>query len=99
MSESPFSPSNHCFRINKTDRSHSLNFSSSSASSPVAKKFTATTNTIPKPGLFIPGRDSIKHTVKTGTSLVGEKFSFNNERSLTQIEPNLVIQTDASKSG
>ena len=60
MSESPFSPSNHCFRINKTDRSHALNFSSSSASSPVAKTFTARTNTIPKPGLFIPGRDSIK---------------------------------------
>ena len=35
----------------------------SSASSSTAKVFTATTNTITKSGLFIPGRDSIKQYV------------------------------------
>ena len=49
-----------------------LNCPSSSASSSAPKVFKTTTNTITKPGLFIPGRD-IKQLVKTGTSLVGEK--------------------------
>ena len=73
MSESPFSPTNHCFGINKIDKSDVLNCPSSSASSSTTKVFTAT-NTITKPGLFTPGRDSIKQSVKTGTSLVGEKI-------------------------
>ena len=50
-----------------------LNCPSSSASSSAPKVFKTTTNTITKPGLFIPGRDIIKQLVKTGTSLVGEK--------------------------
>ena len=74
MSESPFSPSNHCFGIKKIDRFDVLNFPSSSACSSRAKVFTTTTNTITKPSLFIPGRDSIKQSVKTGISLVGGKF-------------------------
>ena len=74
MPESPSSPSNHCFGINKIDRSDVLNCSSSSAWSSTAKVFTTTTNTIPKPSLFIPCSDSIKQSVKTGTSLVGGKF-------------------------
>ena len=49
-----------------------LNCPSSSASSSAPTVFKTTTNTITKPGLFIPGRD-IKQLVKTGTSLVGEK--------------------------
>ena len=43
-------------------------------SSTTANVFATTTNTITKPGLFIPGRDSIKQPVKTRTSLVGGKF-------------------------
>ena len=74
MSESPFLPTNHCFGINKIDRSDVLNCLSSSASFSIAKVFTTTTNKITKPGLFIPGRDSIKQSVKTGTSFVGGKF-------------------------
>ena len=50
-----------------------LNCPSSSASSSTPKVFKTTTNTITKPGLFIPGRDIIKQLVKTGTSLMGEK--------------------------
>ena len=74
MPESPFSPSNQCFGINKIDRSNVFNCPSSSASLSTAKVFTATTNIITKPSLFIPGRDSIKQSVKTRTSLVGGKF-------------------------
>ena len=74
MSESPSSLSNHCFGINKINRSDILNYPNSSASLSTAKVFKTTTNTIPKPGLFIPGRGNIKQSVKTGTSLVGGKF-------------------------
>ena len=74
MSESPFSHSNHCFGIKKIDSSDGLNCPGSSASSSTAKVFATTTNTITKPGLFIPDRDSIKQFVKTGTSLVSGKF-------------------------
>ena len=74
MSESPFSPSNHCFGINKIDRSDVLNCQSSSASSSAAKVFATTANTLNNFNQFIPGRDSIKQSVKTGTSLVGGKF-------------------------
>ena len=74
MPESPFSPSNQCFGINKIDRSNVFNCPSSSASLSTAKVFTATTNIITKPSLSIPGRDSIKQSVKTRTSLVGGKF-------------------------
>ena len=73
MPESSFSPSNHCFGINKIDRSDVLNGLNSSACSSTAKLFTTKTNTITKPSLFIPGRDSVKQSVKTGTSLVGGK--------------------------
>ena len=38
-----------------------------------AKIFTATTNKITKPGPFIPGRNSIKPSIKTGSPLVGGK--------------------------
>ena len=48
--------------------------STAPACSSTTKVFTTTTNTITKPRLFIPGRDSIKKSVKTGTSLVGGKF-------------------------
>ena len=74
MSEFPFSPSNHRFGINKINRSDVLNCPRSSARSSTAKVFITTTNTITKPGLFIPGRESIKQSVKTETSLVGGKF-------------------------
>ena len=51
-----------------------INCPSRSVSSSTAKVFTTTTNKITKPSLFIPGRDSIKQSVKTGSSLVGGKF-------------------------
>ena len=51
-----------------------LNCPSSSTRSSTAKVFTTTTNTITKSGLFIPDRDGIKKSVKTGTFLVGGKF-------------------------
>ena len=73
MSESPFLPANHCFGINKIERSV-LNCPSSSGSSSTAKIFTTTPNAITKPGLPIPGRDSIKQSVKTGISLEDGKF-------------------------
>ena len=69
MPESPFSLSNQCFGINKIDRSDVLNCPSNSACLFKAKVFTTTTTTITKPSLFIPGRDSIKKSVKTGTFL------------------------------
>ena len=93
MSESPFSSSNHCFGINKTDRSDVLDYASSSASLPTAKLFT-TTNTITKLGLLIPGRDVLNSLSKQELLWWVKKFS--NGRSLRQKEPNLVIQTDAS---
>ena len=74
MSESPFLPANHCFGINKIERSDVLNCPSSSASSSTAKIFTIAPNAITKPGLPIPGRDSIKQSVKTGISLEDRKF-------------------------
>ena len=74
MSESFFSPSNHGFEINKNDRSGVLNEPGNSASSSTAKLFATTTNKITKPGLFIPGRDNIKQSLKTGTFLVDWKF-------------------------
>ena len=74
MSKSPFLPSKLYFGINKIDRSDVLNCRSSSTSSSTAKVFTTTINTITKPGLFIPGKDSINQSAKTGTSLVGRKF-------------------------
>ena len=74
MLESPFSPSNHCFIINKIDRYDAFNCPSSSPGLYTAKVFTTATNTITKLGLFILGRDSIKQSVKTRTSLVPGKF-------------------------
>ena len=74
MTESLYSPSNHCFRINAIDRSDVLNCPSSSANASTDKVFATTTNTITKPGLFIPIRDSIKQSIKTGISFVGRKF-------------------------
>ena len=56
MSESPFTPSNHCFAVKK--RSDVLNCLGSSASSSTAGVFTTATNTVTKSGLFIPGIDS-----------------------------------------
>ena len=99
MSKSPFSPSKHCFGKNKIDRSDVLNYRSSSASSFTAKVFTTTINAITKPGLFIPGRDTINQSVKTGTSLVGGKFKIKQWKITKAKESNLVIQTDASNSG
>ena len=58
-SKSPFSPSNHCFGINKFDSSDVLNCTRSSASSSTAKLFIIA-NTIPILELFIPGKNSIK---------------------------------------
>ena len=74
MSESPFSPSNHWFGINRIDRFDVLNCPNSSASSPTATLFTTSANIITKPGLFIPDRYSIKQSVKTVTTLVGGKL-------------------------
>ena len=74
ISESPFLPAKHCFGIDKIDRSDVLNYPSSSTRSSTSKVFTTTTNRITKSGLFIPGRYSIKESVKTWTSLVGGKF-------------------------
>ena len=51
-----------------------LNCLSSSACSSTAKVFTTTINTITKPNVSIPIRDSIKQSVKTVTSLVGRKL-------------------------
>ena len=51
-----------------------LNYPSSSDCSSTAKVFTTTTNAIFKPSLFIPGRDGIKQSANTGTSLVCGKF-------------------------
>ena len=99
MSGSPFSPSNHCFRINKIDRFDVLNCPSSSASLSPAKVFTKTTNTITKQGLLIPGRDSIKQSINTGTSLVSGKFKIKQWEITKAKGTKLVIQTDASKSG
>ena len=53
-------PSNHCFGINKIDRSGVFNCPSSSASSSIAKVFITTTDTITESGFFILGRDNIK---------------------------------------
>ena len=48
--------------------------------------------------LSIPGRDSVTQSVKTGTSLVRGKFKIKKWKiTLSQKEPNLGIQTDASK--
>ena len=57
ISESSFSPSNHCFEIEKIDRFDVLNFPSSSTSSSTAKVFTITTNIITKPGFDSVGSD------------------------------------------
>ena len=65
ISEYLFSPSNHCFGVNKIEKSDILNCLSSFACLSTAKVFT-TTNTITKPGLFKPGRDSIKQSVYLG---------------------------------
>ena len=74
MSESPFSPSKHCLEINKTDKSGVFNCPGSSSSSSIVEIFTTTTtNTTTQPGLFIPGRNNIKQSVKKETSLVGGK--------------------------
>ena len=91
ISEYLFSPSNHCFGVNKIEKSDILNCLSSFACLSTAKVFT-TTNTITKPGLFKPGRDSIKQSVY----LEDGKFKIKQWR---QKEPNLVIQIDAWKSG
>ena len=56
------------------NRSDIINCPNSSANPSTAKAFTTTTTTITKPGLFIPERDNIKQSIKTGTSLVGGKF-------------------------
>ena len=53
-------PSNHCFGINKIDRSGVFNCPSSSANSSIAKVFITTTDTITESGFFILGRDNIK---------------------------------------
>ena len=47
---------------------------SSTVQAVLPKVFTTKTNTITIPSLFIPGRDSIKQSVKTGTSFMGGKF-------------------------
>ena len=95
MPESPFSPSNQCSGINKIDRFNVLNCPCSSASFSTAKVFTATTNIITKPSLFMPGRDSIKQSVKTRTSLVGGKFKVK-QRKITKA--NGTIFSDTSRS-
>ena len=51
-----------------------LNCLSGSARSSTAKVFSTTINTITKPNVSIPIRDSIKQSVKTVTSLVGRKL-------------------------
>ena len=88
-----------CFKNNKTDRSDAFNYSGSSSSSSVAEVFTKTTNVTSKPGLFIPDRDSIKQCVKKETYSSVENLWLKNWKSPRQKEPNLVIQTDVSKSG
>ena len=90
MPESSFSLSNHRFGINRIDKSDLLNCPSSSACSSTARVLTTTTNTITKPSLFI-SKQELLWWVKN--------LRLNNGRSLRQKEPNLVIQTDASKSG
>ena len=93
MLESPFSPSNHCFGSNKIDRSDVHNCPSRSASSTSAWIFTTitATNTIFKLGLFIPGKDSMKQCVKTGTSFVSAKIKVKQSKITNA---NLVIQTE-----
>ena len=94
MSESSFSPSKHCFEIDKIDRFDVLNFPSSSTSSCTAKVYTITTNTITKPGFDSVGSDSIKKR-----NFLGEWKRLNDGKSLRQKKINLVKQTDESKSG
>lgn len=60
-----FSHPQTTFGVNKIEKSDILNCLSSFACLSTAKVFT-TTNTVTKPGLFKPGRDSIKQSVYLG---------------------------------
>ena len=99
MSESFFSPSDHCFQINKNDRSSVLNGPGSSGSLSAGKLLQQQQiKSLNQAGPF-QAEIVLNDLSKQELFWWIENLRLNNGRSLRQKKPTFVIPADASKSG